>query len=103
MPKLVLMPTLDDLNRDQVEAYLETVRAKRMVATLEFFQTKNRKVELRQTKLGDRIQRELDMLEREIDKLEAAENKVTERLGKIEQLKHEFETTGEEYEEVEEE
>jgi len=103
MPKLVLMPTLDDLSRDEVEAYIETVRAKRMVATLEFFQTKNRKVELRQSKIGQRIQGKLDMLEKEIDKLEAAENKVSTRLAEIEQLKHEFDATGEEYEEVEEE
>jgi hypothetical protein len=103
MPKLVLMPTLDNLSRDEVEAYIETVRAKRMVATLEFFQTKNRKVELRQSKIGQRIQGKLDMLEKEIDKLEAAENKVSTRLAEIEQLKHEFDATGEEYEEVEEE
>jgi len=103
MPKLVLMPTLDNLSRDEVEAYIETVRAKRMVATLEFFQTKNRKVELKQSKIGQRIQGKLDMLEREIDKLEAAENKVSTRLAEIEQLKHEFDATGEEYEEVEEE
>lgn len=103
MPKLVLMPTLDDLSRDEVEAYIETVRAKRMVATLEFFQTKNRKVELRQSKIGQRIQGKLDMLEKEIDKLEVAENKVSTRLAEIEQLKHEFDATGEEYEEVEEE
>jgi hypothetical protein len=97
------MPTLDNLSRDEVEAYIETVRAKRMVATLEFFQTKNRKVELKQSKIGQRIQGKLDMLEKEIDKLEAAENKVSARLAEIEQLKHEFDTTGEEYEEVEEE
>ena len=103
MPKLVLMPTLDDLSRDEVEAYIETVRAKRMVATLEFFQTKNRKVELRQSKIGQRIQGKLDMLEKEIDRLEVAENKVSTRLAEIEQLKHEFDATGEEYEEVEEE
>jgi hypothetical protein len=103
MPKLVLMPTLDNLSRDEVEAYIETVRAKRMVATLEFFQTKNRKVELKQSKIGQRIQGKLDMLEKEIDRLEAAENKVSARLAEIEQLKHEFDTTGEEYEEVEEE
>jgi hypothetical protein len=103
MPKLVLMPTLDNLSRDEVEAYIETVRAKRMVATLEFFQTKNRKVELRQSKIGQRIQGKLDMLEKEIDRLEAAENKVSTRLAEIEQLKHEFDATGEEYEEVEEE
>jgi hypothetical protein len=103
MPKLVLMPTLDNLSRDEVEAYIETVRAKRMVATLEFFQTKNRKVELRQSKIGQRIQGKLDMLEKEIDRLEVAENKVSTRLAEIEQLKHEFDATGEEYEEVEEE
>jgi hypothetical protein len=103
MPKLVLMPTLDNLSRDEVEAYIETVRAKRMVATLEFFQTKNRKVELKQSKIGQRIQGKLDMLEKEIDRLEAAENKVSTRLAEIEQLKHEFDATGEEYEEVEEE
>jgi hypothetical protein len=97
------MPTLDNLSRDEVEAYIETVRAKRMVATLEFFQTKNRKVELRQSKIGQRIQGKLDMLEKEIDRLEAAENKVSTRLAEIEQLKHEFDATGEEYEEVEEE
>jgi hypothetical protein len=97
------MPTLDNLSRDEVEAYIETVRAKRMVATLEFFQTKNRKVELKQSKIGQRIQGKLDMLEREIDKLEAAENKVSTRLAEIEQLKHEFDATGEDYEEVEEE
>jgi succinyl-CoA synthetase alpha subunit len=98
---LVLKPSLDDLDREQVEQFVETVRAKRMVATVEYFTTKNEKVKYKQGKIGARIQAQIDMLGKEIDALERAEQKVEARMMAIEQLKHEYEGFEDELVEVE--
>jgi len=91
---LVLRPTLHDFDRAGIENYLTIVRAKRMAATVEFFQTKNRKLELRQEALGERYAKGLEMLDKEIARLEAAEAKVDARLAMLQELENEYNDTG---------
>jgi hypothetical protein len=99
-PKLVLMPTLMDYNRDQVEAYIDSIRAKRMSATLEFYNTKNQKIQKKRDALGLRMVKQLEMLKKEIDALERAEGKAADRVVEIEQLRHQDEELAESMEEV---
>jgi hypothetical protein len=88
---LVLKPTLSDLNRQQVEDYIETIRAKRMVATLEFYQAANAKVDSKRLRVNDRLRKQVEMLGKDIAAMEKLEAKLDERLALIEQLKHEDE------------
>lgn len=73
-----------------MEAFLEQVRARRMVATIEYHNTKNAKLAHASGKMVDRLDKQLDMLEKEILALERAENKVNDRLNAIEGIKQEI-------------
>lgn len=95
MAKLVLRPTLGDLDRSEVERYITVIRAKRMAATVEYFATKNRKLELRQGAVGDRINKQIEMLHKELSSLERAEQKVSDRLAAIQELTNEHGQLGE--------
>jgi len=100
MAKLVLRPTLGDLDRSEVEQYITIVRAKRMAATVEYFATKNRKLELKQGAVWDRVNKKLEMLHKEIAGLERAEQKVDDRLAEIQELMNEHEQLGDSVTEV---
>lgn len=103
MAKLVLRPTLHDLNREGIENYLTIVRAKRMAATVEYFQTKNRKLELRQDALGERIKKQVELLDKDLLALERCEERVESRLGAIQELENEYSETGDSITEVSDE
>lgn len=89
-PHLILQPTIRDCTREQVEAHIEQVRNRRMLAAIEFHNTKNMKLSQAGGKIQDRLDKQLDMLEKEIGNLERAEIKVTDRLNTIEALKQEL-------------
>lgn len=100
MTKLVLLPTLGDLDRAEVEQYIGVIRAKRMAATVEYFATKNRKLELKQGAIGERINKQLEMLHKELAALERGEQKVSDRLATIQELMNEHEQLGDSVTEV---
>lgn len=100
MAKLVLRPTMGDLNRADVEQYITTVRAKRMAATVEYFATKNRKLELRQGAVGDRINKKIEMLHKALIALERAEGRVDDYLAEIQELQNEHGQLGDNMTEV---
>ena len=103
MAKLVLRPTLGDLDRSEVEQYITIVRAKRMAATVEYFATKNRKLELRQGAVGDRINKKIEMLRKALVALERAEQRVDDYLGEIQELQNEHGQLGDSVMEVSDE
>jgi hypothetical protein len=94
MAKLVLRPTLGDLERSAVEEYITAVRAKRMAATVEYFATKNRKLELRQGAVSERINKKIEMLHKAIVALERAEGRVDDYLAEIQELQNEHDQLG---------
>lgn len=100
MARLVLRPTLGDFSREEIEKFLEVVRAKRMAATVEYFATKNRKIELKQGAVGQRIEKQVEMLGKEIARLEEYEEKVAVRLNAIQELMNEHEQLGDSVVEV---
>lgn len=99
-PKLILMPNLKTYNRDQVEAFVDRIRAKRMEATLEFYNTKNQKIAKKRDQVGIRMARQLELLQKEIDRLSDMESKVSDRIAQIEQLRHQDEELAEEMEDI---
>lgn len=89
-PQLVLRPSLEDFDRDAVEAFIEAVRAKRMVATLEYYENKNAKLSHASEKVQRKFWGQLEMLEKELLALERAEVKAQDRLNNINILKQEL-------------
>lgn len=89
-PQLILQPNIRDCTREEVEAHIEQIRTKRMLAAIEFHNTKNMKLSQAGGRIQDRLDKQLDMLEKEINNLERAENKVSDRLNTIEALKQEL-------------
>lgn len=90
MSALILKPSIHEFNREQLEQYLETVRAKRMSAAIEYFANKNAKISHEADKVQRKFLGQVEMLAKEIEGLERAELKVEARLQNIEMLKQEL-------------
>lgn len=87
---LVLKKSIKDCTRQEMEDFIEAVRVRRMLATIEYHNLKNAKLSQATGKIQARVDRECDLLEKEINTLERAEQKVEDRLNKIEQMKQEI-------------
>lgn len=87
---LVLADSFDDKTRDQIEAHLEAVRSRRMVAALEYHAGIKAKLEHESDKVRQKIARQYEMLGKELIRLESAEQKVFDRLEHLEALKQEL-------------
>lgn len=86
---LVLAPSFDEHTREQVEAHVRDVQARRMVGAIEYHQGKNSRLKHESAKMEERIAKKYDMLGKELIALEKAENKVIDRLAELEHLKNE--------------
>lgn len=89
-PTLVLRPSIHDFDREQVEAFVENIRVKRLAATVAFYEHKNEKLGNAQDKIQKKFTYQLEMLEKDIAKCEAAEVRVEDRLQKIDLLLQEM-------------
>lgn len=98
---LVLQPSIDSVSREELEAHIEAVRSRRLLATVEFYTSKNEKLEGMSDKIRDRLKKEWAMLAKEIDQLDRIDAKVSDRLVKIEGLKQEIGLIGDQMVEVE--
>lgn len=91
---LTLAPSFDEHTRDQIEAHVDAVRARRMVAVVEYHNGVNAKLHHESLKLQHKIAKQYEMLGKEIDRLEAAEEKVLARLETLEALRQQTELIG---------
>lgn len=89
-PELVLQPAIDRMSREEVEAHLEEVRARRMTAAIEYQIGTNAKIDRANTVLGRRMEQQYQMLEKEILKLDSLDEKIQKRLNTIESLNQEM-------------
>lgn len=87
---LVLAPSFDEHTREQVEAHVAAVQARRMLAAMEYHHGKNAKLTHESDKIRLRVEKQYEMLKREIEALEKAENKVNDRLAGLEHLMNEL-------------
>lgn len=87
---LVLAPSYDDHTREQIEAHLEQVRARRMVAAIDYHNGINEKLTHESDKIQRRIAKEYEMLGKELENLEKYECKVQDRLTKLETMRQEL-------------
>lgn len=86
---LILTPSFDEHTRQQIEAHLEEVRARRLVAALEFEEGRKGKIAKQADKVARQMQAQYKMLKKELIRLEGAETKVQERLTKLTHLLNE--------------
>jgi len=87
---LVLAPSFDDHTREEIEAHLDLVRAKRMEAAVEYHTGINAKLSYESEKIQKRMQAKYDMLVKEMGQLDRIMEKVVDRLAEIEHYKNEL-------------
>jgi hypothetical protein len=88
--KLVLQPTIDDLTRQELEDHIEVVRAKRVVAALEYHAGQRAKLEYELEVVQKKVQRAYEQLGKKIERLDRALEVVEEQMRKCEELKTEM-------------
>lgn len=87
---LVLAPSYDEHTREQIEAHVSAVQARRMVAAIDYHNGVKAKLAHESEKIQQRVARQYEMLGKELERLEAAENKVLARLETLEALRQEI-------------
>jgi enoyl-[acyl-carrier-protein] reductase (NADH) len=85
-----LYPELSDLTREEIEAHIELVRARRVVAALEYVAGQNLKLTYEAEKIQKKIKMAYERLGRAIQKLDAADEQVQKHMIEIEELKQEL-------------
>ena len=80
---LQMVPDLAALSREQVEAHLEQVRARRMVAALHYHEGKNAKYAMESDKIKRKMRGQNEMLGKELSSLDKAIERVEKRLAAI--------------------
>lgn len=86
---LELKPSIDSVSREELEAHIEAVRARRLSAAIEYQQGVDTKYRHEQDKLQRKLNGEYKMLGRELEQFDRIDGKLQYRLQRIEQLKHE--------------
>lgn len=87
---LVLAPSFDEQTREQIEAHIAEVQARRMLAAMEYHTGRNAKLSHESDKIQARVAKQYALLGKELDALEKAELKVIDRLAGLEHLKNEL-------------
>jgi uncharacterized membrane-anchored protein YjiN (DUF445 family) len=88
MPTLILQPDLDQ--RDDIEQWREAVRARRMLAAIEYQSGQNAKLEQLVTTIARRLKQQYVMLGKEIVRSARLDEALSKRLTTIETLKQEM-------------
>ena len=87
---LTLVPTIDDLNIEELEKHLEIMRNKRVITAVQYQQSRNIKLNAEANKLEAQLQKQVDLLGKDLLRLDASYDKCKERLAKINMLKNEL-------------
>lgn len=88
---LVLASSFDEHTREQIEAHVSAVQARRMIAAIEHYQGVQRKLTQESNKVQLKMSRNYEMLGKELERLEKAENAVLARLETLEALRQQVE------------
>ena len=87
---LHLQPDLAAMTREEVEAHLEQVRARRMVAAVTYFEGKNAKYQREGEKIKKKMLGKNEMLGKAIETLDRAIERVEKYLAEITSLDNEL-------------
>jgi primosomal protein N'' len=86
---LVLQPTLADMTTEELEQRLESVRARRVVAAMEYLAGQNLKLEVEKDKAHRKLKAHYEMLEKELERCDRAIFALENRIAAIEMLRQE--------------
>lgn len=89
-PSLDLVPTIDDQSIEAYRAHVEALRARRMVAAVEYFEGQKQKFEKRTDVLARKLVQQYTMLAKEIGSADRALAKLDLRLVNVDGLKAEM-------------
>lgn len=87
--RLVLQPVYDDMSRADYEAWLDVVRARRLVAAQEYAHGKQMDLDHEADVAQRHLLKQLDMLNKDLLQMEKLDLRVQERMVKIETLSQE--------------
>lgn len=90
MSPLTLQPAITQLTRAEYEEHLEAVRARRMIAAIEYHEGKNAKYQHEADRIQRRMKGQNEMLGKEIMTLDKAIEKVEKRLATIANMDNEL-------------
>jgi flagellar basal body-associated protein FliL len=90
MPELILQPSFDDKTRAEIEAHLEQVRARRMVAALAYQEAKRLKMDHEAEQMKRRLEAKVARLEKGLETLDKALARVESYVVDIETLYQEI-------------
>ena len=71
------------MTREQIEAHLEQVRSRRMLAAMEYHQGQQLKFIAEQAKIERRMRVEYERLSKDLEKLDALDEKIQARMNKL--------------------
>lgn len=83
---LELLPTLDNLNTQEIEAHLIGVRNRRLLMQIEYQRARGVKLSKDLNKIEARLEREINMFQKELTKLIEIEEKCKNRLSIVQIL-----------------
>jgi precorrin-3B methylase len=86
---LVLQPTLEEMTTEELEMRLQTIRARRVVAAMEYVAGQNLKLEAEKDKLHRKLKSHYEMLGKELDRCDRAIYALENRVAAIEMLRQE--------------
>ena len=88
--RLVLQPTIAEMTTEQLEAHLEYVRARRIVAAMEYIEGRHLKYDALADKVRRKLSGQYEMLEKELERLDRALDITERRVEAIEVLRQEY-------------
>ncbi len=89
MMALVLQPTLADYTTQELEQHIEMVRARRIVAVMEYVAGQQLKLETEKDKIHRKLKGHYEMLEKELERCDRAIYALDQRVAAIEMLRQE--------------
>lgn len=86
---LVLQRTIEEMTTEELEQRLETIRARRIVAAMEYAAGQDLKLEYEADKIRRKLKGHYEMLGKELERCDRAIFALENRVAAIEQLKQE--------------
>jgi hypothetical protein len=87
---LILQPTFDVKTRQEIEAHIEQVRARRLAASMAYHAGVQQKLSHESDVIQRRIKQQYEMLCKELIRLEKLEDSIQTRLNKLDAMHQEL-------------
>lgn len=86
---LVLQPTMNDGTREDYEEFLEGVRARRLVAAIEYANAKQLRLDTEADAVQRKLSKAIESLGRQLERMEKLDEQIQETMIKVETYRQE--------------